>query len=85
MSVLMPGTLAVAADLPLPPPLPAWTWSGFYVGGQIGAFGGTSTFSDPDGPSVFGTRSTHPDFLPAFSLATIGRCRRDGSPESSPT
>ena len=56
MSALMPGTLAAAADLPLPPPLPTWTWSGFYVGGQIGAFGGTSTFSDPDGRSVFGDK-----------------------------
>ena len=63
MSALMPGTLAVATDLPLPPPLPTWTWSGFYVGGQIGAFGGTSTFSDPYGPSVFGDKVNTSGFL----------------------
>ena len=68
MSVLMPGTLAAAADLPLPPPLPAWTWSGFYVGGQIGAFGGTSTFSDPDGPSVFGDKVNTSGFLAGLQL-----------------
>jgi hypothetical protein len=65
MSALMPGTLAAAADLP---PLPAWTWSGFYVGGQIGAFGGTSTFSDPDGPSVFGDKVNTSGFLAGLQL-----------------
>src|SRR5262249_53944152 len=55
-SALMPAPLAGAADLPPPRPLPAWTWSGFYLGGQIGAFGGASTLSDPVGPSVFGDK-----------------------------
>ncbi|MGO9046385.1 MAG: hypothetical protein ACLQFW_05770 [Xanthobacteraceae bacterium] len=57
MSALMPATLAAAADLPLPPLAPAWTWTGFYVGGSAGAAAGTATFSDPLGPSVFGDRT----------------------------
>ncbi len=56
VSALMPATLAAAADLPLPPLAPAWTWTGFYVGGSAGAAAGTATFSDPLGPSVFGDK-----------------------------
>ncbi|MGZ5842037.1 MAG: hypothetical protein ACXWJ8_08870 [Xanthobacteraceae bacterium] len=40
VSALMPATLAAAADLPLPPRAPAWSWSGFYLGGSAGAGGG---------------------------------------------
>jgi hypothetical protein len=36
VSALMPATLAAAADLPLPPRAPAWSWSGFYLGGSAG-------------------------------------------------
>lgn len=64
----MPAALASAADFPLPPPLPAWTWSGFYLGGQIGGFGGTSTFSDPYGPSIFGDKVTTNGFLAGLQL-----------------
>jgi len=67
-SALMPATLAVAADLPPPRPLPAWTWSGFYVGGQIGAFGGASTLSDPVGPSIFGDKVNTSGFLAGLQL-----------------
>jgi opacity protein-like surface antigen len=67
-SALMPATLAGAADLPLPQPLPAWTWSGFYVGGQIGAFGGASTLSDPVGPSIFGDKVNTSGFLAGLQL-----------------
>jgi opacity protein-like surface antigen len=60
---------AVAADLPMPPPsLPVWTWSGLYVGGQIGGFGGSSTFSDPIGPSIFGDKVNTSGFLAGFQL-----------------
>jgi opacity protein-like surface antigen len=62
-SALMPATLAAAADLPLAQPAPASSWSGFYLGGQIGAFGGASTLSDPVGPSVFGDRVNTSGFL----------------------
>ena len=68
VSALMPAALASAADFPLPPPLPAWTWAGFYIGGQIGGFGGTSTFSDPYGPSVFGDKVTTNGFLAGLQL-----------------
>jgi opacity protein-like surface antigen len=70
VSAVMPATLTAAADLPLPPPppMPAWTWSGLYVGGQIGAFGGTSTFSDPEGPSIFGDKVKTSGFLAGLQL-----------------
>jgi len=70
VAALTPATLAAAADLPLPPPppVPTWTWSGLYVGGQIGAFGGTSTFSDPQGPSVFGDKVHTSGFLAGLQV-----------------
>ena len=63
VSALMPATLAAAADLPLPPRAPAWSWSGFYLGGSAGAAAGTATFSDPEGPSVFGDKVNTAAFL----------------------
>jgi opacity protein-like surface antigen/outer membrane protease len=51
-SGIVPGP-AVAAGLS-PPPAPVWTWTGLYFGGSAGAAAGTTTFSDPLGPSVFG-------------------------------
>jgi opacity protein-like surface antigen len=68
VSTLMLPTVAIAADLPLPPPTPTWTWSGLYVGGQIGGFGGTSTFSDPHGSSVFGDKVNTSGFLAGLQL-----------------
>jgi len=39
----------MAADLPAPvykaPPAPVWSWSGFYIGGQVGAAWGTTEAS----------------------------------------
>jgi len=67
-SALMPTALAFAADLPLPPPLPAWSWSGFYLGGSVGAAAGTATFSDPEGPSVFGDKVSTAAFLAGLQL-----------------
>jgi opacity protein-like surface antigen/outer membrane protease len=59
---------ANAADLPaLPPPvLPAWTWTGGYIGTHIGAMWGTTKFADPPGPSVFGDNVFTPGFLGGF-------------------
>lgn len=67
-SALMPATPAVAADLPLPPRTPAWSWSGFYLGGAAGAAAGTTTFSDPLGPSVFGDKVKAAAFLAGLQV-----------------
>jgi opacity protein-like surface antigen len=68
VSALMPVALATAADLPLPPAAPAWTWSGFYIGGSVGAAAGTATLSDPHGPSIFGDNVTTDGFLAGLQL-----------------
>lgn len=60
---LMQTIPAAASDWPLRTSAPAWTWSGFYLGGHVGALGGTTTFSDPYGPSVFGDKVTTNGFL----------------------
>ena len=42
------GGSAIAADLPVkapPPPVPVWNWTGFYLGGHIGAFWGNTSQS----------------------------------------
>jgi len=44
------GSSAIAADMPAPvykapPPPPVWSWSGFYIGGQVGADWGTAEAS----------------------------------------
>jgi opacity protein-like surface antigen/outer membrane protease len=67
-SALMP-TSAVAADLPPPPPRAAtWTWTGLYFGGSAGAAAGTTTFSDPLGPSVFGDTVKTSAFLAGLQV-----------------
>jgi outer membrane immunogenic protein len=57
--VAISGT-AFAADLPsrrappvyIPPPIPVFSWTGFYIGGQVGyAFGKTTVTEDPFGPT----------------------------------
>ena len=67
-ALLMPAALASAADLPPPRSLPAWTWSGFYLGGTAGAAAGTATFSDPNGPSIFGDKVKTAAFLAGLQL-----------------
>jgi hypothetical protein len=65
------ATVAHAADLPVKAPPPAaapWSWSGFYVGGQVGGLVGTSTFSNPYDQSVFGGYVTTPAFLSGLQL-----------------
>ena len=51
----MPVAVAIAP--------PVWNWTGFYIGGQVGAATGTANFADPFGASVFGDRVTTPAFL----------------------
>jgi opacity protein-like surface antigen/outer membrane protease len=44
-----------AADMPAyPPPVVVWSWTGLYLGGHLGAGFGSSSFSDPAGPAIFG-------------------------------
>jgi opacity protein-like surface antigen len=60
------GGAAWAADLPLKDPVaPAYyDWTGFYVGGNLGATNGTSSFSDTLAPA----RSTFSSSTPASFL-----------------
>ena len=51
------------ANAPIAPAPPAWVWTGFYVGGHVGAAVGTANFADPFGPSIFGDQITTPGFL----------------------
>ena len=67
------GSAALAADLPppmappprapatyVPAPVPFYNWSGFYIGGNVGAaFSSSSTFSDPVPPSVFNSTTSN--------------------------
>jgi opacity protein-like surface antigen len=68
VAALAPAPLATAADLPLSPIVPAWTWTGFYIGGSAGAAAGTSAFSDPNGRSVFGDTVKISGFPAALQL-----------------
>jgi outer membrane immunogenic protein len=46
------GSAALAADIPLKaPPLPIWTWTGFYIGGNVGYSWGNANwiYSNPAG------------------------------------
>src|SRR5262245_18086720 len=52
---------ARAADLPLKAPaIPAYDWTGFYLGGNLGAANGTASFSDTirPAPSTFSSSNT---------------------------
>lgn len=43
-------------------------WTGFYVGGHAGAMSGLTSFSDPDGPGLFGGNVNTPGFLAGVQL-----------------
>jgi opacity protein-like surface antigen/outer membrane protease len=55
-SLLLGTGFANAADMPsvVVAPRVLWTWTGLYIGGHIGAGFGTSQFSDPAGPAIYG-------------------------------
>jgi opacity protein-like surface antigen len=55
-SLLLGAGLARAADLPddVPVPRVLWSWTGLYLGGHVGGGFGTTSFSDPAGPSIYG-------------------------------
>jgi outer membrane immunogenic protein len=55
------GGAAWAADLPLKvPAMPAYDWTGFYLGGNLGATNGTSSFSDTLAPARTTFSSSNP-------------------------
>jgi opacity protein-like surface antigen len=45
------------------PPPPSWSWTGFYVGAQVGGAVSSANFSDPFGASIYGDTVTSPVFL----------------------
>jgi outer membrane immunogenic protein len=65
LAILVSGAVARAADLRVPPPIapvtPAWSWSGLYVGGEIGAKWMNTSWTatslrDPPGPLLGGVQ-----------------------------
>ena len=69
LPVILRGAPVRADDVPpAPRPAPSWNWTGFYAGGHVGAFKGTTTFSDPDGPAPFGGSVGTPGFLAGLQL-----------------
>jgi outer membrane immunogenic protein len=54
------GGAAWAADLPLKAAMPAYDWTGFYLGGNLGATNGTSSFSDTLAPARTTFSSSNP-------------------------
>lgn len=59
-AALLASVPAMAAD-----PSP---WTGFYLGGHVGTFTGTTHFSDPDGPTLYGNDVTTPGFAGGIQL-----------------
>jgi len=57
VSLILGIGFANAADLPNVGsgiPIVVWSWTGLYVGGHIGGGLGSTQFSDPAGPSIYG-------------------------------
>ena len=55
---------------------PASTWSGLHVGVHAGGFGATTSFSDPNGPALYGGFVETPGFAAGLQLGydwTVGR------------
>jgi opacity protein-like surface antigen len=65
LGLLMGSGLANAADLPdvVVAPRVLWSWTGLYIGGQVGGGFGTSQVSDPAGPSIYGGNVRSPAAL----------------------
>ena len=60
---LLLGLSVAAVAAPLPPPMPAWTWSGFYSGANIGVGWGQSKFTETfidsaTGATIFNSSGT---------------------------
>lgn len=61
---------AVAAELGVPAAVvspvlapQAWSWTGVYLGAQVGGAASTANFSDSFGPSIYGGTVNAPGFL----------------------
>ena len=65
VSLILGSGLANAADLPniQDAPIAVWSWTGLYVGGHIGGGLGSTQFSDPAGPSIYGGNVRSPAAL----------------------
>jgi len=63
--LLLGSGLARAADLPdvVVAPRVLWSWTGLYIGGQVGGGFGTSQVSDSAGPSIYGGNVRSPAAL----------------------
>ena len=72
ISAIMAGS-AFAADMPLkaPPPVLAYDWSGFYIGGVIGGAWSRTDSSDP-GLGLIGTLVNVPVIQTTNSSGFIG-------------
>lgn len=53
----------LSASFPARAAEPTWDWSGLYLGGHVGAFTGTTSFSNPQGAPIFGDSVATPGFL----------------------
>jgi outer membrane immunogenic protein len=66
-AIALTGSAALAAEpLPLPPPPPIFTWTGVYVGGQVGYAWGAGNFNvtgfDPTARTfISGTLANNPN------------------------
>jgi len=64
-SLLLGSFATRAADMPnvVAAPGIVWSWTGLYIGGHVGGGLGTSRFSDPAGPSIYGGNVRTPAIL----------------------
>jgi opacity protein-like surface antigen len=54
-----------AADMPMAPPVPiaVWSWTGLYIGGNVGAGFGSAALTDPAGAPIYGNNIRSPAVL----------------------
>ena len=76
-ALLLAGTAAsLAADLPVraqPVPAPIWNWTGFYVGGNVGATWGNNNDVNVVSVGVFNPPGFNPDIMNQAALGATTR------------